>query len=1069
MLLKYGRLNSLALATAAAFAGVALNACGTDSLTDGVVNAGSVDADANGQLSEVQTGVDATVDPNADGGKGGSDAANVDTANGGADGTDSPGQDAVDKDVAANEIGESDGAGEEVAEGDAANGDATAGDGGGGGSDATDQEINGGDAASGDAAVGDAVDNDGAVGDAVGVDVATGGDAAPDGILGNDSSGLDSNGVDANAADTKPDVPVACKIDGDCPSAGSCATANCVAGTCVATPKGDGVICDDGDLCTASDACKAGACVGAAKNCDDKNSCTDDSCKAGVCSNSPNAGKCDDANACTTNDACKAGSCTGDAVKCDDSNVCTDDKCDTKTGCVHANNTIACDDASLCTSGDKCAAGICAGANSVDCDDGNPCTKDGCDPKSGLCGFLASATGSPCEDGNVCTTGDGCNQGKCKAGPAKDCSDGNACTDDTCDGKTGCASANNVAACDDGNACTDKDLCAAGKCAGAAKVCTDGNVCTDDNCDPVKGCQYPGNLAPCSTGDKCVFSTCKDTKCVAGAKMDCADNTPCTADTCDSNIGCLHTNLADGSPCAPGDLCVGPSTCTVGKCSSGAKTNCDDGNVCTSDACDGKTGCLWAPNVLPCDDANACTIGDICGVVPGKGPACTSGKPIDLKKCDDSNLCTDDSCDPKAGCVHANNAVACDDSNVCTTGEHCSAAKCQGGKATDCDDGKVCTNDLCDPITGVCSWVGNNNLCDDANGCTIGDVCAGGKCVSGKAKNCDDASLCTNDSCDAKSGNCVYAPAINCDDGNVCTDDSCDGKTGLCLHANNKGPCSDGNLCTSGDTCDGNSNCAAGALLKCDDGLACTADSCDVATGKCVFVNVADATPCDDGLACTASSACKAGKCAATAPCIYLNDPFTCALAGYGWTIDVPKSPFDNVPRNVKWKVDMVPPVGSPEQIAAHQCSMNFNNDVNTCDGYKFNGQGYCIAPAGTTRSPAIDWTNVSALTVNTPVVVFDAYYDVDPTWNGGGPSDAPYVVIRDTTNNAVLASAYLSKDPQNLKVWRPNLSLPLTAAYGHKFQVQFLLAEPDAGNAYTGEQGTGFYVDNVVVKANMN
>lgn len=325
------------------------------------------------------------------------------------------------------------------------------------------------------------------------------------------------------------------------------------------------------------------------------------------------------------------------------------------------------------------------------------------------------------------------------------------------------------------------------------------------------------------------------------------------------------------------------------------------------------------------------------------------------------------------------------------------------------------------------------------------------------------------DSCDAASGNCVYAPGVKCDDGNVCTDDSCDGKTGLCVHNNNKGACSDGNLCTNGDTCDGNGNCAVGALLKCDDGLACTADSCDVATGKCVYANVADATPCDDGLACTASSACKAGKCAATAPCIYLSDAFACVDAGKGWTIDVPKSPFDNIARNVKWKVDATPQVGTPEQIYLHQCSMNFNNDVNTCDAYKNNGQTFCLPPAGNSRSPIIDWSNVSALTVNTPVVVFDAYYDVDPSWNQG-PSDAPYVVIRDTTNNAVLASAYLSKDPQNLKVWRPALSLPLTAAYGHKFQVQFSLYEPDTGgNGFTGKLGTGFYVDNVVVKANMN
>jgi hypothetical protein len=52
--------------------------------------------------------------------------------------------------------------------------------------------------------------------------------------------------------------------------------------------------------------------------------------------------------------------------------------------------------------------------------------------------------------------------------------------------------------------------------------------------------------------------------------------------------------------------------------------------------------------------------------------------------CDDSNSCTDDSCDtgtdPAGVCVNADNASACDDQNACTTGDICNSGQC---RATD--------------------------------------------------------------------------------------------------------------------------------------------------------------------------------------------------------------------------------------------------------------------------------------------------------------------------------------------------------------------------------------------------
>jgi len=47
---------------------------------------------------------------------------------------------------------------------------------------------------------------------------------------------------------------------------------------------------------------------------------------------------------------------------------------------------------------------------------------------------------------------------------------------------------------------------------------------------------------------------------------------------------------------------------------------------------------------------------------------------------------------------------------------------------------------------------------------------------------------------------------------------------------NNNALCNDGNVCTTVDQCAGGA-CVGGAADNCDDGIACTADSCDSVNG----------------------------------------------------------------------------------------------------------------------------------------------------------------------------------------------------------------------------------------------
>ena len=57
--------------------------------------------------------------------------------------------------------------------------------------------------------------------------------------------------------------------------------------------------------------------------------------------------------------------------------------------------------------------------------------------------------------------------------------------------------------------------------------------------------------------------------------------------TCDNSV-----NMDDGTSCENGDVCDGKDTCQDGTCeNTGKALKCDDGDVCTADACDAKDGC----------------------------------------------------------------------------------------------------------------------------------------------------------------------------------------------------------------------------------------------------------------------------------------------------------------------------------------------------------------------------------------------------------------------------------------------------------------------------------------------
>jgi hypothetical protein len=503
-------------------------------------------------------------------------------------------------------------------------------------------------------------------------------------------------------------------------------------------------------------------CV-AAKDCDDKNPCTTDTCAGGKCAIAwISGGPCSDNDPCTTGELCSSGTCGGGkAAVCDDKNPCTTDSCDKSSGCVAtpSSDGTSCSDGNGCTQNDTCTAGQCGG-KPTQCQDGDDCTSDVCLASTGKCAFLAipkcqaackshldclskdvcfsgqcvdgacqnaALTATPCNDGNLCTASDACLQGACIGKPVV-CNDGNPCTTEACSATSGkCVSglAASGGGCDDGNPCTSGDICKSGVCKGSQNPCDDGDACTLDQCAVASGqCNHVA-IAGCS-------ATCK-------TAATCSDGNKCTLDTCTAGK-CAHAPAAGAPSCDDGNPCTLADTCKGGVCTAGNPLACDDKNPCTTDACDvksGKCASVALADGAACQDGSLCSQNDAC-----KGGKCVAGPTL---FCSDNNACTADSCVASTGKCQFITIVGC--GKACKADADCKAAV------------TGCTEPAC--VSGVCgAKPASGKGCDDGNACTSADACQDGACA-GAVVSCDDGKACTLDSCNVATG-CSHQPIPGC-------------------------------------------------------------------------------------------------------------------------------------------------------------------------------------------------------------------------------------------------------------------------------------------------------------------
>ena len=478
--------------------------------------------------------------------------------------------------------------------------------------------------------------------------------------------------------------------------------------------------CDDGFFCTGVEICDAGTCVtGTPPSCDDGVVCTVDTCDvtSDACMNTPDDASCDDNNVCTGSETCDPvnGCQAGTPLDCDDGELCTTDSCVPLTGCAN--------DAVQCPAGEQCdsADGICKPVPE--------CTVD-----------------ADCDNGFFCDGAETCDAaGICQPGTPVDCDDGVGCTVDTCDETIdACVNTPDDASCDDNNVCTGIETCdpVNGCQAGTPLNCDDGELCTTDSCVPLTGCA--NDAVQCPAGEQC-----------DSADGICKPVPECTVD----------------ADCDNGFFCDGAETCdAAGICQPGTPVDCDDGVGCTVDTCDETSDtCANTPDDASCDDGDVCNGSETCDPVND----CQAGTPLN---CDDGDFCTNDSCDPVAGCVFT--------PVECTAGEQC------------------------DPADGICKAEPECTVdadCDDAMFCNGAETCdtATGICQAGTPVDCDDGVDCTVDTCDELDDTCVNTPDdIACpDDGLFCTgDEICDSAVG-CVSTGD--PCPEGMTCNEDtDTCD---------------------------------------------------------------------------------------------------------------------------------------------------------------------------------------------------------------------------------------------------------------------------
>jgi len=376
---------------------------------------------------------------------------------------------------------------------------------------------------------------------------------------------------------------------------------------------------------------------------------------------------------------------------------------------------------------------------------------------------------------------------------------------------------------------------------------------------------------------------------------------------CDCPITCPNGQKLNLTACECAD-CVGNwvKNVTTGLCTVCPALTCQGSERVDTTACRcvcdtlNCTGSLVVDQFAVCACRN-CTVGEC---VCGNGVIETSGG----EECDFGAF-------PRQCCVNCKwSKGPCNDDDLCTDGDTCDGAgTCVGDYK--CPQNTECATISCNSTIGTCDMhpYPNGTGCGDQPYNLCNSRCINGYCITSPLVCPPDNSPsdCIVPVCDGATGTCPYrnTSGSSCSDGNACTSDdtcvngACQGtlvtcptpsnpcqtsacQFGSCVITDISGiPCdADNDLCTVDDLCV-QGRCVRGEKTVCNVTEQCKKSLCEPTTGECVLSPIDANITCNDGNVCTMNDICVNGT------CIGETDPTLAQSVECGF---VPSSPVTN-------------------------------------------------------------------------------------------------------------------------------------------------------------------------------